>query len=251
VNTPRNFFRHLSLVQHISIQLVVGLIISFACLGAFSAIAEDVVEKDEIVQIDTQIANALHAEATPASVNIYKVISFIGLPGVWVLGAAMGLFFALKKSWFHLGVWVVALAGGLALNDLLKHIFSRPRPSFADPFLVAQNYSFPSGHAMLSLIGFGLFAYFLWHSLMHYRYLRIILVFALALLVVLIGISRMTLGVHYLSDVVAGFAAGGVWLTACILAMNTVDRRRVEPSAVVAKSATYTNSGQTKSVRQP
>jgi membrane-associated phospholipid phosphatase len=242
VNTPKNFFRHLPLVQHLSVQLVVGLMISFACLGAFSAIAEDVVEKDRLVQVDTQLANALHSEATPTSTSIYKIISFIGLPGVWVLGAAMALFFALKKSWFHLAVWMVALVGGMALNDLLKHIFTRPRPSFADPLLVAQNYSFPSGHAMMSLIGYGLFAYFLWHSLMHYRYLRIILTFALALLVVLIGISRMALGVHYLSDVVAGYAAGGVWLTACILAMNTVDRRKVEPSAVVAKTDSPTDT---------
>jgi undecaprenyl-diphosphatase len=243
MSTPerKNLFRRL--VQHLSIQLLVGLVISLACLGAFSAIAEDVVEKDKLVQVDTEVANALHATATPTSTTLYRIISFIGLPGVWVLGAGMGLYFALKKAWFHLGIWVVALAGGQLLNELLKQIFSRPRPVFADPLLVAQNYSFPSGHAMMSLIGFGLFAYFIWHSLMHYRYLRIFLTFALVLLVVLIGISRMTLGVHYLSDVVAGFAAGGVWLAACITAMNTVDRRKAEPGTV-AKPSASASSGQ-------
>ena len=222
---PRQSRPRLSLVQQLGIHLIIGLIVSFACLLAFSAIAEDVVEKDQLVEIDMAFANALHAAATPQSTMIYRAISFVGLEGVWIIGLLLAVFFAIRRQWLHLAMLIIALGGGMLLNNALKALFARARPAFADPFVVAQNFSFPSGHAMFSLIGYGMFTYFIWSSLSNHH-LRILLVFAASLLVILIGISRMTLGVHYLSDVVAGFAAGGVWLAACITAMNTIYRRK-------------------------
>ena len=76
---------------------------------------------------------------------------------------------------------------------------------------------------MTSLITYGILAYFLWHEV-HNRIVRILIVFAAALLVILVGISRMTLGVHYLSDVLGGFMAGGIWLGICIAAFSILQR---------------------------
>ena len=226
----RDFLYRIPLVQRLGIQLIMGMIVSLGCLGIFAAIAEDVVEQDKIVAVDLAIANALHDAATPTSTSLYWLISLAGLPGLWILGILVGLLFIRRKRWLQLGVWIIGLVGGMLLNHLLKLIFARERPVFYAPIVIEQNFSFPSGHAMMALIGYGLVGYFLWDSLQN-RYWRIVLVFAISLLVILIGISRMTLGVHYLSDVIAGFAAGGVWMITCVIALDTIQRRQAHKRA--------------------
>src|SRR5207244_915984 len=131
-------------------------------------------------------------EATPLSTTLYSAISLLGSIGMWIVGLIVAIFFILRKRWLNLAVWVMALAGGILLNDILKGIFARERPSFVDPLAIEQTFSFPSGHAMMSLICYGLLAYFVWHTLRNH-YGRILLIFGVSLLIVLIGISRMTL----------------------------------------------------------
>src|SRR5690606_37445814 len=99
-----------------------------------------------------------------------------------------------------------------------------------------ESFSFPSAHAMTSLITYGLLAYFLWHTV-HNRIIRILIVFAATMLVILIGISRMTLGVHYLSDVLGGFMAGGIWLGVCIAALSILHRGEVRPAVTNERDA--------------
>jgi membrane-associated phospholipid phosphatase len=77
-----------------------------------------------------------------------------------VVGVLVNVSYALRRRWLHVGTWLAALAGGAVLNQLLKALFSRPRPSFVDPLLTESGYSFPSGHAMLSLVVYGVLAYF-------------------------------------------------------------------------------------------
>jgi len=113
----------------------------------------------------------------------------------------------------------VAVAGGEVLDALLKSEFARPRPHMSDPLATAQGFSFPSGHAMASLTLCGILAYVLAHGQPLPRGLRIGAT-ALAI-VVAIGLSRVYLGVHYMSDVLAAWAAGLAWLGLCVAAMRT------------------------------
>ena len=85
---------------------------------------------------------------------------------------------------------------------------------------------------MVSLVLYGMMAYFVVLALKSWR-ARTTVVFGAALLVLLIGFSRMYLGVHYFSDVVAGFAAGGVWLSACITGIETLRRRNKDKPGVL------------------
>jgi undecaprenyl-diphosphatase len=117
----------------------------------------------------------------------------------------------------------VTAGGGALLNTGLKSVFHRARPTFASEFPVSS-WSFPSGHAMDSLIGYGLLAYWLGERFPHRRF---IIRYAAAALILLIGFARIYLGVHYLSDVIAGFAAGTLWLTVCITGYQFAERRRV------------------------
>jgi len=123
-------------------------------------------------------------------------------------------------------VLAATCGGGALLNGALKLAFHRARPTYASEFN-PSSWSFPSGHAMDSLIVYGLFAY--WLGTRYKAYRRIIYT-AAAVLITAIGFARVYLGVHYLSDVVAGYSAGFVWLSVCVTGYQFAERRRVGPS---------------------
>jgi membrane-associated phospholipid phosphatase len=128
----------------------------------------------------------------------------------------VGFLFAARRQWILLGGWLAAFAGGGLLNTVLKLVVHRPRPPYAAGFLHHASWSFPSGHAMGSLIGYGMLAYAVTLLWIHRRSAQLSVVLVAALLIVAIGLSRLYLGVHYFSDVVGGYAAGVLWLSACI-----------------------------------
>ena len=216
---------HLTLPQYVTLRLLVGLVLCIACLRIFYELVEAVFWEQGFNQLDLAIANELHAAATPAATSFFLVVTAFGFQLLWVIGIVVGVYFMWRRRWMRLGVWIAALVGGEALDFLLKAWFARPRPQFADPIAAALYYSFPSGHAMMSLIAYGLLAYFLFIGLPR-AWLRVPVVAALIVLIGLIGFSRLYLGVHYASDILAGFAVGGLWLSFCITAMNfLLDRR--------------------------
>jgi undecaprenyl-diphosphatase len=221
--------------EYLGLHLTIGLVLSLAALWLFAGIAEDVIHHDPITQFDVTVANLLHQHATPTVTELAKGITRLGSPitiALWgVLVAAMLL---TRKEYLTAAGWVAALLGGGLLDGMLKEIFQRPRPTWDAPILVARGFSFPSGHAMGSLVAYGMLAYVVWLQLGRPR-ARVALAGCILLLVLLIGLSRMYLGVHYFSDVIAGYAAGTVWLTACITGLEVV-RRRPGPAASAAGS---------------
>ena len=220
------FLRRLTPGEYLGLHLTVGLLLTVGCLWFFGDLAEDVVTNDQLVRFDQAIAVMLHRSAIPALTTFFVVVTAMGsVEALALLGLIVTVIYGLRGRWLQVGTWLVGLAGGAVLNQLLKELFSRPRPSFAEPLLSESSYSFPSGHAMLSLIAYGMLAYFAVLVLRTWR-ARTAVVFGIALFVVLIGVSRMYLGVHYFSDVLAGFAVGGMWLSALITGMETIRRRR-------------------------
>lgn len=226
------------ILRQIDIGLAIGIIVAVLCLGVFVSTAHDVVRNNTIVQIDQAVAHELYQQGlkSPNLITFHKVISAIGLPGIWIMGVLVGLVFLLRRQRLHLIVWSVTLIGGVLANNLIKLAFARPRPVFSDPFVIEQNFSFPSGHAMMAVIGFGMLAYILILPLRS-RLLSVLITFGMILLVILIGISRMALGVHFFSDVMGGFAAGGVWLALCITVLDQLSRRQLKQDAAIAEQA--------------
>jgi len=120
---------------------------------------------------------------------------------------------------------------------MLKLVIRRPRPPGAAALLQHFSWSFPSGHAMASLIGYGMLAYVLTLLWIHRRSAQIAVVLGAALLIIAIGFSRLYLGVHYFSDVVGGYAAGVLWLSACISGLEVARGWRAGlPSAAPFKA---------------
>jgi len=114
------------------------------------------------------------------------------------------------------------------LNIIMKHLIHRDRPLFEDPIQTLTSYSFPSGHAMGSTVFFGTLAAIMVWQVRDWRVCALAIA-AAGLPVGLICFSRIYLGVHYLSDVIAGFVAGVVWLGACLFAVAAWRRRHRHP----------------------
>ena len=218
--------RRLTPGEYLGLHLTLGLVAAAGCLWLFGGLAEDVVNNDPLVRFDLAIATALHDLATPPLTTFFLVVTALGsIETIALVGLAGAVNFGVRRRWLHLGTWLAAVAGGAALNQLLKALFGRPRPYFEHPLVLETSYSFPSGHAMEALVLYGMLAYFAVLTFRTWR-IRTAIVFGAALLVLLIGFSRMYLGVHYFSDVVAGYAAGGVWLSTCITAMEFARRSK-------------------------
>ena len=215
----------LSRGPYLGLHLTVGFIISVAALGLFAAIAEDVIHHDRLNQFDVTLLNWVQARATPAGYVIAEAISLLGSPvALTLLALGVGVLIAARQEWILLAGWLAALAGGGLLDALLKLAIRRPRPPDAARFLPHASWSFPSGHAMVSLVAYGMLAYLLVLLWAHRRSVQLSVVLGAALLVVAIGMSRLYLGVHHFSDVVAGYAAGALWLSACISGVSVARR---------------------------
>jgi len=223
--------------EYLGLHLTLGFVVSLAGLWVFGAITEDVIEHDPLTLFDVTLLNWLHARATPAGYAVASAVSLLGSPAA--LGAvALGgsLLLAIRRQWIILGGWVAAFAGGGLLDVLLKVVIRRPRPPYAAAFLTDSSWSFPSGHAMGSLIGYGMLAYVLVVLVMQRRALQLGVVLGTVVLIVAVGLSRLYLGVHYFSDVVGGYAAGVLWLSACISGIELARRRRPGTPLAAAES---------------
>jgi undecaprenyl-diphosphatase len=180
---------------------------------AFAHLAEDYVTGDPIVRWDVELARWLHEHSSPALVSVFDVITLAGnVVTLAVLTAIVGLLL-LRRGARNDAMFLGAVALGVELvNGVLKLAFHRPRPELA--FVHLDTYSFPSGHAAGSTAIFGALAYLAARRTA--GPLRTAILVATPALIALVGFSRLYLGAHYLSDVLAGYAVGAAWLFACL-----------------------------------
>ncbi len=214
-----------SLRKAFGLRLAVGASVLLVAAWLFGAIAEDVVNHDlPLGTFDLNVSAWLHARATPAWTSVISVISDFGAPLTnLAIASVVGLILFWRQARYWLLALVLAVPGGALLNVLIKHLIHRQRPIFEDPILTLTSYSFPSGHAMGSTLLYGMLAAIvIGHT--RERRLHVLAIAGASCVVALICFSRVYLGVHYLSDVIAGFLAGVVWLGACLAAVAA--RRR-------------------------
>ena len=213
-----------------SFVLAVAALLLLAAILAtgFGALAEDVVDKEEIVNVDREIARTLHEHANPAMTDLWlTVTNFGGLVGMALLALAAALTLQ-RRSRLAAAFVTSAYVGALALVGGLKLGFGRSRPTFVEPLAEETTFSFPSGHATVSLAVLGSLCFLLARST-NRRGARVAIVAVGALAVLAIGFSRLYLGVHYLSDVLAGWLAGGTALALCIAVLLTLEHRARAP----------------------
>jgi membrane-associated phospholipid phosphatase len=205
-------------------DLATVLLATFAaCTLVFSQLAEAVASGD-LGSIDGAVVAWLHSHATGFATVLMSTVTRLGGAQVLLAVTLLAvLALLLRRRVAYAAVMAAALAGGEALNWALKAAFERPRPSFSDPLATAAGFSFPSGHAMVSLTVYGALAAVIAASVRSRRAQLLVLISALGL-VLTIGFSRVYLGVHYVSDVLAAYCAGLAWLTLCGLTLLGASR---------------------------
>ena len=215
----------LSRQGHLGLRLTASVLLFIAATWLFAGIAEDVVTGDPLVQVDQQITAWARAHATPGITRwMLLVTDAHGTVGISLMGLALALYLTWRRNWFWLGTLAVVLPGGMLLNLLLKQIFHRSRPSPDDPLLTLLTYSFPSGHVTGSTLFYGVLATFL-AARVRSGLERLLILGLAGLLVFAVGVSRIYLGVHYFSDVVAAAAWSTAWLVMWPLAIDLFCRR--------------------------
>lgn len=209
---------------YLGLHLTIGALILIAAGWAFGAVAQDVLAGDPLTVVDVRVDQWLHRRVTGPLTIFFRVVTALG-SGWVVAGIAIvvGAWLAWKRRWYWLLELALAAPGIALLNAGLKHVFRRPRPHFAHPLVHLTSYSFPSGHTALATAFYGLLAFFAIQMVRRWKW-RTLAVLVSLLLILLIAFSRMYLGAHYLSDVLAAMAEGVAWLAICVTGVETLRR---------------------------
>lgn len=209
-----------------------ALVIFSGAVAAFAFVAAAVVMVPAVEFIDERINAWLHAHALALAIEVMLVISFLGAPStLTTVTAAIASVLMYRHQYRQSIVLLAVVVGGNLLNVGLKHLLHRGRPAIEDPLLMLPTYSFPSGHAMAATVFYGLAAAY---AVTHLRsqHLARSAILAAVIMIALVCLSRVYLGVHYLSDVIAGLAEGIAWLVVALTALQYVsDRGEISPAA--------------------
>lgn len=191
----------------ISPGVLVFLVLPFTL---FVGLAREVFTKNNACRYDWFLLGYFHRFSNPVLDRAMLFFTFLGSVKFYIVVFPVTLaVLAWWKRWREFAGLLFAFGGALALNELLKHSFHRIRPNI---YLIKETgYSFPSGHAMMALVFYGMFIYFVFYHASFRRWRSLLAVPAI-FLTLSIGLSRIYLGVHYPSDVLGSYLAGFLWL---------------------------------------
>lgn len=200
-------------------EILLGVALSISSFLFFTKIARNVLNENYL-NLDVVISNMMYGLRTPLLTQIMKFISFLGQDVILIPFSLIVFFLVARRHRHEASLFLFAIVTGFLINFAIKFFIARPRPLLS-PLFIEPFYSFPSGHAMNSVIVYGIFAFFVFRFTRN-KALSIITAAICMVLVLLIGISRVYLGVHYPTDVVAGLIGGLWWIVTVLLVEKTV-----------------------------
>lgn len=191
---------------------IVGIVMILVGSLVFGALAYNVETKGPLLHWDVPLAKEMHNEAVKEPPRILELLIFgffVGKELVQVLTIILGLYFLHKRFWPELAMLLIGLGGGALIWYFLIGIFQRVRPAQQIGISVSD-FSFPSGHVITAVLFYGLLAYFFVPK-MPSLFWKWVVAIASVLTMLYIGFSRLFLGGHYLTDLIAGYALGLAW----------------------------------------
>ncbi|ULT59653.1 phosphatase PAP2 family protein [Neobacillus drentensis] len=196
-------------------QLFIAFLISFVSLFGFGIMAL-LVSKHAILTFDGRIISFIQGFEAPMQTTIMRIFSFIGgtIPVIVISLFAIIFLYKVLKHRSELVLFIAVILGANILFATLKQLFHRARPDL-HRLAEVSNYSFPSGHATMAFALYGVLTFLLWRHISS-RLGRTLLIILSGFMIVTIGISRIYLGVHYPSDIIAGYFISAFWLTFAI-----------------------------------
>jgi undecaprenyl-diphosphatase len=197
--------------EFLSLSLLLGLAAAIGALVFFGWLADEVLE-GETRQFDEATRAAVHQLASPLLTTIMRGFSFAGSTiSLTVATVVVVVWLATHKLGREGKLFTLTMIGAALLNTTLKLAFKRQRPVPFFDLLPPETYSFPSGHSLASCCFFGALAALLTARIKKKR-LRVIVWVVAAAMFLSIGFSRIYLGVHHTTDVIAGFVAALIWI---------------------------------------
>jgi undecaprenyl-diphosphatase len=202
------------------VLIVAALLVALGAAVLFGVLGEEI-QDQEPVPVDIGANQFLHGFSSPTLDGLMRLASFIGSAGFVIPVMVVVVILLYRRRRLAEAIFLPAVyAGSGALNFLLKLYFHRNRPSFPWSPGAVNDYSFPSGHAMNSLVFYLSLALVTW--LVFGRRLGVAVLSIGLVIVALVGVSRVYLGFHYVSDVIGGYAAGLIWLLIAAVAMRAL-----------------------------
>jgi undecaprenyl-diphosphatase len=201
--------------MNLKFQLTIAFGITVLTLIGFSCMAF-LVRANQIIQFDRKIISFVQGFESPRLTTVMKFFTTIGSTNSVVVLSLLVVFFLYKvvKHKLELILFIAVIGGTPVLNHLLKQFFQRARPDL-HRLIEIGGFSFPSGHAMNALTVYGMISFLLWRHIPTQWGRSLLIVFS-TMMIMMIGTSRIYLGVHYPSDIIAGYFAGGCWIAISI-----------------------------------
>jgi undecaprenyl-diphosphatase len=215
-------------------------VMSLFSLMLFSLVAI-MIRADRLVDFDHTVIRAVQSQEAPYITSIMKFFTEIGSPKIVVILCLFIIFFLYKvlHHRMELLLFIGVVVGSPILNLLLKEIFQRARPDL-HVLIEIGGYSFPSGHAMNAFTVYGILTFLLWRHIFN-KSGRTLLLIVSSFFIIMIGVSRIYLGVHYPSDIIGGYFASGFWLAASIWFFQWYMERRPQFTSRMLKRSVKTS----------
>ncbi|KXH80705.1 phosphatase PAP2 family protein [Sporosarcina sp. HYO08] len=202
----------------------------FLCVlsGILFGYIANAIRRQTIERFDLSIIHFVQGFETSSLTAVMKFFTWVGSGYIVSIIALIGflIIYGKLKNRGQALLLVFVVLGTILLNHFLKLYFKRERPEI-HRILNANGFSFPSGHSMMAFSLYAIIAYIAWR---HAKTVtsKTLLIILSAIMIIMIGVSRIYLGVHYPSDVVGGYAASALWVTASIVVYHFYRKKYVE-----------------------
>lgn len=219
----------LTIARYLGIVAIVGFVLSAGAIVLFVELADEIGVGESLAEFDVALSAALREHLSPETLRFFSIVTHLGdMEVLFAIGVVVFGVLAIRRLRLLAAAWVVTTLSGALLNRVLKSIFERSRPLHDHGLTAEGGWSFPSGHASGSMLVYGLLAYVVVRSTPPVWHIPTAL--AGMALVIFVGSSRVLLQVHYLSDVLAGYASATAWVAICIAALEAVRWREQQGS---------------------
>ena len=222
----RSLSRTMTAARFLGVFAILAFTFAAFALALFFELADDIGADESLGRFDVELGTALREHLSYGTLRLFSVITRLGDPEFLIaLSTVVAVGLVALRRRILAGAWIIATVSGALLNRLLKTVFERARPLHDHGLVSETSWSFPSGHASGSMLVYGLLGYLIvrhaprgWH---------VPVALASVALIVFVGSSRVLLQVHYLSDVLAGYASGATWVALCIAGLEMVRQREL------------------------
>jgi membrane-associated phospholipid phosphatase len=221
----------LTIARYLGIVAILGFMLSAGAMVVFFELADEIGVGESLAQFDLALSAALREHLPFDTLRAFSIITRLGDAEVlFAIGVVVFAVLAFRRLRLPAAAWVVTTLSGALLNRILKAIFERSRPLHDHGLTIDAGWSFPSGHASGSMLVYGLLAYLVVRNTRSVWHIPVAL--AAIALIIFVGSSRVLLQVHYLSDVLAGYASAAAWVAVSIAALEAVRWRQQQAEPI-------------------